>query len=56
VQGVNVFVASLTMVGRHARRGYVTDDEYRWNDLKAGNPWDKRSMHLEAMCELSAKP
>lgn len=48
--------ASLAMVRRYARWVYVTEDEYRVNDPKADNPWDKLSKHLEAMCEQLAKP
>lgn len=49
-------LTALGMVRRHARWIYVTEDEYRLNDPKADNPWDRLSKHMEAMCEQLAKP
>ncbi len=48
--------SAVAMVRRHARWIYVTEDEYRLNDPKADNPWDRLSKHTEAMCEQLAKP
>lgn len=52
----NLDPASLAMVRKYARWIYVTEDPYRVNDPKADNPWDTLSKHLEATCELLAKP
>jgi hypothetical protein len=39
------------MVRKYARWVYVTDAEYRPNDPKATNPWNRLSKHLEEICE-----
>jgi hypothetical protein len=44
--------ASLKMVRKYARWVYITDVEYRPNDPKATNPWNRLSKHLEEICEL----
>jgi hypothetical protein len=43
--------ASLKMVRKYARWVYITDAEYRANDPKAANPWNRLSKHLEEICE-----
>ena len=41
----------IQMVRRYSRWIYVTQDTYKLNDPKHPNPWDKLSVHLEAMCQ-----
>jgi hypothetical protein len=43
--------ASLKMVRKYARWVYVTDAEYRPNDPKAANPWNKLPRYLEELCD-----
>lgn len=45
----------LTMIRRHARWIYVTDDPYKPNDPKADNPWDTLSKHMEKLCDDLAR-
>lgn len=47
---------AVAMARKYVRWIYVTDDVYRANDLKADNPWDSLSKHLEPLCEELAKP
>ena len=48
--------AALKMVSKYARWVYVTEGEFRPNDPKAANPWDRLSKHLDALCdELGGK-
>jgi hypothetical protein len=46
----------LSLVRKHARWVYVTDDVYIPNDPKADNPWDSLSLHLDVICEQLARP
>ena len=48
--------AALKMVSKYARWVYVTEGEFRPNDPKAANPWDRLAKHLDALCdELGGK-
>ncbi len=48
--------AALKMVRKYARWVYVTEGEFRPNNPKAANPWDRLSKHLDALCdELGGK-
>jgi len=42
---------SLKMVRKYVRWVYITEAEFRPNDPKAANPWDRLSKHLEELCE-----
>jgi hypothetical protein len=41
----------IKMARRHSRWIYVTQDTYKVKDPEHPNPWDKLSVHLEAMCQ-----
>jgi hypothetical protein len=46
---------TLRMVRKYSRWVYVTEAQFRANDPKAANPWDRLSKHLEPLCEALAE-
>lgn len=46
---------AIRMMRKYVRWIYVTENEYRQDDPKASDPWDRLSKHIEEICSLLAE-
>ncbi|MFN0197290.1 MAG: hypothetical protein ACKVT0_11140, partial [Planctomycetaceae bacterium] len=46
--------SALQMTRKYARWVYITEGIFRPGDTTAANPWDRLSIHMEALCEAIA--